>query len=98
MNELSLLAPLLAGVVLGILFFGGLWWTVRRAIASQWVGLWFFASLLVRTAIVLVGLYLACGDTWQRWLAALFGFVVTRLFIMRLSRPTPVNPEGDHAP
>ncbi|MGA8135415.1 MULTISPECIES: ATP synthase subunit I [Pseudomonas] len=98
MNELSLLAPLLAGVVLGVVFFGGLWWTVRRAMASPWVGLWFFASLLVRTTIVLVGLYLACGDTWQRWLAALSGFVVARLLIMRLSRPAVVNLEGDHAP
>ncbi|WP_247256871.1 ATP synthase subunit I [Pseudomonas moorei] len=98
MNDLSLLASLLAGMVLGVVFFGGLWWTVQRAMSSHWVGLWFFGSLLLRTVIVLVGLYLSCGDVWQRWLAALLGFTVARLVITRISRPAVVNLEGDHAP
>ena len=98
MNELNLMAPLLAGLGLGVVFFGGLWWTVRRAMRSQWVGLWFFASLLLRSALVVVGLYLACGDTWQRWLAALLGFIAARLLITRLSRPALVTLEGDRAP
>lgn len=98
MNDLWLLVPLLAGLLLGILFFGGLWWTVQRAMSSEWVGLWFFASLLLRTAIVLVGFYLACGEAWQRWLAALLGFAVARLLITRMSRPAVTPLEGDHAP
>jgi len=87
MIEAKLLVPLLAGVALGVIFFGGLWWTVRRAISARWVALWFFASLVLRTVIVLGGFYLACGDDWRRWLAALLGFSVARLIITRLTRP-----------
>ena len=87
MIEAKLLVPLLAGVALGVIFFGGLWWTVRRAISARWVALWFFASLVLRTLIVLGGFYLACGDDWRRWLAALLGFSVARLIITRLTRP-----------
>ena len=92
-----LLMSLPLGVALGAIFFGGLWWTVQRAVAARWVALWFFASLLLRTSIVLGGFYLACGDDWQRWLAALLGFVVARLVVTRLTRPPAEILEGNHA-
>jgi F1F0 ATPase subunit 2 len=92
-----LLVSLLVGVVLGAVFFGGLWWTVQRAVSARWVALWFFASLLLRTVILLGGFYLACSDDWQRWLAALLGFVVARLVITRLTSPQAEITEGDHA-
>lgn len=97
MLEPSLLVPLLLGAVLGAVFFGGLWWTVQRAVSARRVALWFFGSLLLRTLIVLTGFYLLCGDDWQRWLASLLGFVVARLVITRLTRPLAVIPEGKHA-
>lgn len=92
-----LLVPLLVGVALGAVFFGGLWWTVQRAVLARWVALWFFASLLLRTAIVLAGFYLACGDDWQRWLAGLLGFVIARVVVTWLTRPRADILEGDHA-
>ena len=98
MNELGLLSALLIGVLLGAVFFGGLWWTVQRAMSSDRVALWFFGSLLLRTAIVLAGFYLACGDDWQRWLAAVLGFGVARAVVARITRSTPETPEGRHAP
>lgn len=94
----ELLVPLLVGVVLGVVFFGGLWWTVQRAMATRRVALWFFASLVLRTSIALGGFYMACADDWRRWLAALFGFVVARMVVTRLTRPQPDIPEGSHAP
>ena len=97
MPDPKLLVPLLVGVVLGVMFFGGLWWTVQRAVASQRVAQWFFASLVLRTGIALGGFYLVCGDNWQRWLAALLGFVVARFLVARLIRPSGDIPEGDHA-
>lgn len=97
MTELWLLASLLIGVLLGAVFYGGLWWTVQRAMASERVALWLFGSLLLRTVIVLGGFYLTCGDDWQRWLAALLGFSVARVAVTRMTRPREDMPEGHHA-
>jgi len=78
-------------------FFGGLWWTVQRAMSSPRVALWFFGSLFLRTAIVLAGFYLACGDDWQRWLAAMLGFGAARVAVGRIVRPNTETAEGHHA-
>ena len=49
MNEvLTLALALLAGVALGAVFFGGLWWTVRKGVSSKHPALWFLGSLLLR--------------------------------------------------
>lgn len=103
MNEaLSLASSLAAGVLLGGLFFGGLWWTVRKGIASKHPALWFFGSLLLRTCLVLLGFYFILGDNWKRLLAGLLGFVVARLIVTRLTRvvqqPDPLAEKAGHAP
>ena len=55
MNEpLSLASALVAGVLLGALFFGGLWWTVRKGLSSKRLARWFFGSLLLRMSIALL--------------------------------------------
>lgn len=101
-DSLNLAVALVAGVVLGALFFGGLWWTVRRAVTSPWVFLWFLGSLLLRTGIVVFGLYVVCGADWKRWLAGLLGFVAVRVAATRLlpaALPSPAAPrEAGHAP
>jgi len=58
MNEtLMLMLAWAAGGGLGAVFFGGLWWTVRKGVSSKQPALWFFASLLVRMSIALAGFY-----------------------------------------
>jgi F1F0 ATPase subunit 2 len=102
MNETgSLLLALLTGVLLGAMFFGGLWWTVCKGTASRRVGLWFFGSLLLRTSIALAGFYFVAGGQWERLLACLLGFVLARLIVIRLTRaaekPTSLALEASHA-
>ena len=75
-----------AGMALGIVFFGGLWLTVKRAISSKRPAFWFIASLLVRSALVMGGFYLAAGQHWQRLLVSLCGFVVSRIVILYLTK------------
>ncbi len=91
MNEvLALTVPLAAGVLLGAVFFGGLWWTVVRGVSSPRPALWFIGSKLLRMGIALGGFYLVGGEHWQRWLLCLLGFVLARLATWRLAR-TPVQ-------
>ena len=56
MRELLLLAAAsAAGLLLGAIFFGGLWFTVRKGVSSQRPALWFFFSLMLRMSVALAG-------------------------------------------
>lgn len=85
-NSLNLTLALIAGMMLGVIFFGGLWWTVRKGAAANHPALWFFGSMVLRTCIVLLGFYFILGDDWARLLAGLLGFIVARLIVLRLTR------------
>jgi F1F0 ATPase subunit 2 len=100
-DALSFGYSLIAGLLLGTLFFGGLWWTVCKGVKSERAVLWFFGSMLLRTSVVMLGFYLLLGDSWQRMLAGLFGFFIARLIVTRLTKvveqPKPLALEADHA-
>ena len=103
MNEiLSLVPALVTGMLLGAMFFGGLWWTVQKGVSSARPALWFFGSLLLRTSMTLVGFYMVSDGHWERLLLCLLGFTIARLIATRLTRiaerPTRVTEEASHAP
>ena len=103
MNEtLILVLALATGILLGAIFFGGLWWTVQKGVSSNRPALWFFGSLLLRTSIALVGFYFIARGHWERLLVCLLGFVMARLIVMWLTRaaekPTYLAQEASHAP
>ena len=82
----TLILALLAGVSLGTIFFGGLWWTIRRGVASARPAAWFLGSLVLRAIIAAAGfIFVAQGD-WRRLVACLLGFLLARLVVMRLAR------------
>ena len=81
--ELSLAA--VAGVLLGLLFFGGLWWTLRRAMRSTRPALWVGASLLLRMGCTAAGFVVVSAGDWQRMLACLLGFLAARWLVVRMS-------------
>ena len=93
---------LVAGLVLGTIFFGGLWWTVRKGVSSKHPALWFLSSMLVRMSIVLLGFYFVGRGDWQRLVACLVGFIIARFIVMRLTRtliepPQSTAKEASHA-
>ena len=92
MNEiLTWILTWSAGVGLGVIFFGGLWWTVRKGVSSKQPVLWFFGSLLLRISIVLIGFYFVSGHQWRRLLLCLLGFVMARMVVIRLTRSPGEN-------
>lgn len=98
MTELLQMAlVLIAGMLLGALFFGGLWWTVRMGLSARQPALWFGASLLLRTAIVLAGFYFVGGSDWRRLLLCLLGFLIARLIVTRWTAKR-IPGETVHAP
>jgi F1F0 ATPase subunit 2 len=104
MNRFLMLAiALLAGVGLGAVFFGGLWWTVRKGLLAKSPALWFLGSMLLRMGIVLAGFYFVGRGDWQRLLVCLLGFVTARLIVMRMTRTLTqqrqsLAKEARHAP
>jgi F1F0 ATPase subunit 2 len=84
MSEAStLILATLAGAVLGMIFFCGLLWTIRRGLSSKRPALLFLGSLLLRTLIVVAGFYFISRGDWRSLLACLLGFLVARLIVMR---------------
>jgi F1F0 ATPase subunit 2 len=83
MNEiLVFILTFMAGLVLGTIFFGGLWITVQRAVISKMPALWFAGGLISRLAITLIGFYLVCQNNWQRFIICLFGFIAARFIVL----------------
>lgn len=84
----------LAGVVLGTIFYGGLWWTVRRGLSARRPAVWFSCSLLLRLGVVATGFYLVGAGHWHRLLACLIGFILARILLLIVT----AKREGRHAP
>lgn len=90
MSELvtSLNLPLMgislaAGLLLGVLYLLGLWWTVRQVTATGNRGL-LVISFVVRAALLLAGLWFLALYGPQSLIAALAGFLLARWIMTRL--------------
>ena len=80
---LQLVLLLIAGMALGLVYFGGLAWTVRRLVAGGGA-LLTSGSFLVRGALLLAGFGLLAGARAERWIACLIGFTAARMLLSRL--------------
>lgn len=78
---------LFAGFALGAVFFGGLWWTVRRGAVSPTPARWFIGSLVLRTTTVLAGFYAVGAGQPALMGLCLLGFLVARAVVLRITRP-----------
>ena len=86
-QPLALILASVVGGMLGTIFYGGLWWTVRKCVSSAQPAFWVFGSLVLRMGLALTGFYFVAGGGWQRLIACLLGFFVARLIVTRLTRP-----------
>jgi F1F0 ATPase subunit 2 len=84
MNDFTMLTfAAVGGAGLGIVFYGGLYWTIRCGIESKTPALWFSGSLMLRTFLVLGGFYTISGGDWHRLVACFPGFLLVRVVVMR---------------
>ena len=75
---------LVAGLTVGAVYFGGLWWTTRRLPECKRPGLTMLASLALRMSMVVGGFYLlSLFGRWEPMAAGLVGLIVARLATVR---------------
>ncbi len=82
------------GVCLGLIFFGGLRLTTRLIVTARRPVLVTLASFAVRTVVTAAGFVVIGQQTWQRYAAALAGFVLLRFMAVRLWGPTATPAAG----
>lgn len=83
---LPLALALVAGVGLGLFYFGGLWLTVRRLPTCRWPIPMVLASFVGRTAVAVISFYFVMDGRWERILVCLAGFMMVRLFMISRMR------------
>jgi F1F0 ATPase subunit 2 len=92
----------LEGGAIGVIFFGGLWYTVRMALPSGRPAICFLGSLVLRMCITLAGFYFTAEGNLGRLLLCLLGFIMARFAVTRLTRPPVIEPipatDPSHAP
>ena len=103
MNQLliiQLFVSFITGTILGFLFFGGLWFTIKQLPKARHPWLLFLISAISRTLITLagfwfVGIWLSETGRWQRMVACLLGFMIARYACTRQFRPENSTISGD---
>ncbi len=81
MNRITTGLAGLAGLGIGTVFFGGLWWTVRQGVTSKRPALLFTGSMVARMGFALTGFYFVSAHHWERAVACLIGFVAARMAV-----------------
>jgi F1F0 ATPase subunit 2 len=93
-NLISTALPLLAGLLIGTFFFFGLWWTVRRAVASRRPARWLIGSMLLRFGVALGAFCLIGSSHWLAWVLCLAGFVLARVMLQWLTGLAGQEPDS----
>ena len=93
----TLALSLASGGLLGALYFGCLWWSVRRLADRAHPAAWFFSGLIFRLALAMTGFYLALQSGLGAFTACLVGFIAVRMALVRLARQDPPSLNARHA-
>jgi len=97
----GLVISLLAGLLLGVQFFGGLWWTVQRILTARHPVALVMGSLLLRMGTVIIGMVVVAHGHWERFVVCLLGLVIARGVVTRITRLPEesglITKEEDHA-
>lgn len=82
---------ILAGLLLGTFFYGGLWFTIKKCVTVKSSSLLFLISMLLRTLIAVGGFYFLSSGNIYKLLFCFSVFFIARLFF-RIFIPVMVKP------
>lgn len=82
MNLFIILFSVITGIALSIIYFGGLWYTVKYIERLRRPYLLFMFSFLARNAIVLIAFYYLMIHHWSYLITAFAAFIITRQIII----------------
>jgi len=88
----SISIAFISGGILGLIYFGGLWWTVDRLKESQSPLALYLASFIARLTLVAICTVLILQVSTLLLVAATSGFLVVRIFLVTRTAyafPTP---------
>jgi len=91
-SSLQMAVAVLTGVALGLFFFGGLRLTVNWLKTTERPLLVAMTSFVVRLAIATAGFVFVGSGRWERYAAALIGFFLMRIVLLRFWGPTRYQP------
>lgn len=80
-----------AGAIIGVLYFGGLWLTLNKLTGTRQWGLWLGVSFLVRATMAVAGFWILGAGDWRRLLALATGFTIVRFLSVKRIRPEPLQ-------
>ncbi len=82
-EEMWLLIALIAGMMLGFSYLGGLWFTIRQLPTATYPMILVLGSFILRIGTTVCGFYVVMGGHWVRLLIGLLGFLLIRAILVR---------------
>lgn len=81
------------GIVLGLLFFGGLYFTVQKINEVKYPGLLMTVSLFLRMAGLVVGFFFLAKGGYKDILFALIGVILARFILTFTNKKQNISSE-----
>lgn len=78
---------LLAGLIIGLGYFGGLWLSVKQLSTARHPALLLLASWGVRLGLAMFSFFFLMGGQWERLIVCLIGFLGGRILLVKLLGP-----------
>lgn len=87
MNEiLNIIITLIVGLILGTIFYAGLWFTVKKALVSKTPAIWFIGSFIIRVTITLIGFYFVGKGNIKNIIVCFLGFIIARIVVTNYTK------------
>lgn len=80
---MELLISFIVGAAIGVIYFAGLWETVRKLADAEKPVRRVAVSYALRMALALSGFYFVMQGEWERLAAAMVGFLLMRGWLLR---------------